>query len=385
MISSDVIILGGGMAGVSLAAALASRAVTVTVVEVDEHLGRHATGRSAAVFFENYGNETVRSLTRASRNFLLHPPTGFSETPLMRPRAAMFVADKRASALLEDVMRTPGMQRLTASEAIARVPILSPEWVTAAVLDDSGFDVDVSALLHGYLALARRAGATIVTGANFSHPRRVADKWQVETRVGSFESTVLVNAAGAWADEVASSAGAQSIGLSPRRRSAVTFAAPPGMAIGEWPIVTDPEETFYFKPDAGQILLSPANEDAAVPADVVPDEMDVAIAIDRFERATTMQVERVSHRWAGLRTFAADRTPIVGFDPRVPRFFWLAGQGGYGIQTAPALAALATALILDEPLPAHLTRAGITPSSVAADRPSLAHSSQAERRMPSGS
>jgi D-arginine dehydrogenase len=263
------------------------------------------------------------------------------------------------------------MLRLDSAEALAMVPILRAEAAAGAWLDQSGHDIDVAALLQGYLRVARRNGARLVMGAAEITLLRKGGLWLVRSRVGEFRAPLLVNATGAWADKVAVQAGAKAVGLQPMRRTAMTVAAPAGCEVRHWPAVIDADESFYFKPDAGQLLLSPANEDPMVPCDAVPEELDVAIAVDRFERATTMRVQRVSHRWAGLRSFVADRTPVVGFDPRVEGFFWLAGQGGYGIQTAPALARVAAALITGQDLPSDIHAEGVAAEALDPARPAL--------------
>jgi D-arginine dehydrogenase len=251
------------------------------------------------------------------------------------------------------------------------VPILRAEAAAGALLDRSGHDIDVAALLQGYLRVVRRNGARLMMGAAELTILRQGGLWHVRSRVGEFRAPMLVNATGAWADKVAVQAGAKAVGLQPMRRTAMTVAAPAGCEVRHWPAVIDADESFYFKPDAGQLLLSPANEDPMVPCDAVPEELDVAIAVDRFERATTMRVQRVSHRWAGLRSFVADRTPVVGFDPRVEGFFWLAGQGGYGIQTAPALARVAAALITGQDLPSDIHAEGVAAEALDPARPAL--------------
>jgi D-arginine dehydrogenase len=361
----DVIVLGAGMAGASVAAELAPQC-KLLLLELEVQPGRHATGRSAAMFFESYGNTTVRALTRASRAFLEHPPAGFADTPLMGPRAAMFVADAEGLGRLDAMAAAPDaaptLQRLDAAAAIARVPILRREWVAGAALDDSGCDMDVAAIHQGFLRVARRAGAQIALGAAEIALARTAGRWVVRSRVGEFSAPLVVNATGAWADVVARQAGVPTIGLQPMRRTALTLPAPVGRdvrGVRDWPLTIDIDETVYFKPDAGQLLLSPANEDPMDPCDVVPEELDVAIAVDRFETLTTMKVTRIHHRWAGLRSFVADRSPVAGFDANADGFFWLAGQGGYGIQMAPALARAAAALLLGQPMPADIAAQGV--------------------------
>jgi D-arginine dehydrogenase len=367
----DVIVLGAGMAGASVAAELAPQR-RVLLLELEDQPGRHTTGRSAAMFFESYGNATVRGLTRASRAFLEQPPEGFADVPLMSPRAALFVAGPEAAPRLQDMLGSfqegTGLKPLPREEALRQVPILRPEAVAAAALDDSGRDMEVAAILQGYLRLLRRAGAQVVLGAGEVALHRQSGQWTVDSRAGRFQAPVIVNATGAWADVVARQAGARPVGLQPMRRTAMTIPAPEGHDTRHWPMVIDVDETVYFKPDAGQFLLSPANEDPMDPCDVAPEELDIAIAVDRFEALTTHPVRRIAHRWAGLRSFVADRAPVAGWDPQAESFFWLAGQGGYGIQMAPALARAAAALVLGQALPADIAAQGVTADALSPRR-----------------
>ena len=299
------------------------------------------------MYFESYGNAVIQTLTRASRSFFLEPPAGFADTPLLRPRGLIWVADQPRSERLAKLLRDNSLLReISVGEALGSVSILDPDWVSMAASDDSGFDIDVAALTQGYLIRARHHGVQIVLNAVSTTIERRGLQWIVSGQFGQVEAPILVNAAGAWADEVANSVQARPLGLTAYRRTALIIPAPEGAVVDGWPMVIDVDEEFYFKPDSGRLLLSPANEDPETPCDTVPDELDVALAVDRFERATRMSVSRVTHRWAGLRTFAPDRTPVVGYDPQVDGFFWLAGQGGYGLQTAPALSRLAAALLL---------------------------------------
>ena len=375
--SADVIILGAGMAGASAAAFLAPHA-KVLLVEAEAQPGRHATGRSAATFFETYGNAAVRALVRASRAFLLGPPQGFAAVPLMTRRDALFVATQSQlpalRALREDAAIAAVTHVVDVADACRQVPILRRDYVAGAVLDESGFDIDVDALLQGYLRRARAAGAQLVTDTGFeTRIERTGGVWCVHARDGVLEAPVLVNAAGAWADEVARRAGVATVGLQPLRRTVVIVPAPPGADCARWPMVIDVDERFYFKPDAGHLLLSPANEDPSPPCDAAPDEMDVAVAVDRFEAATTHPVRRILHRWAGLRSFVADRTPVVGFAADAPGFFWLAGQGGYGIETSPALGALAAHLVRGAPsLPEVMAAHGVDATVLSPARAALA-------------
>jgi len=369
--NADVIVLGAGMAGASVAAELAPSR-RVILLETEQQPGLHATGRSAAMFFETYGNLTVRALTRASREFLEYPPSGFADAPLLSPRGALFVADAPRLFALEAMIETdPAASQyrpLDVAEVRAQCPLLSEDWVAGGLLDESGHDMDVAAIHLGYLKLGRHAGMQLVTGTGDTRIERVGDVWQAHTRVGTFAAPVLVNATGAWADEVAQQAGVRPIGLQPLRRTAVLLPAPAGFDIARWPMVIDVEEEFYFKPDAGKLLLSPANEDPMPPCDAYPDDIDVAIAVDRFENATRTRVDRVGHSWAGLRSFVADRSPVAGYDTQAPGFFWLAGQGGYGIQMAPALARAAAALVAGEPLPADIKGQGVSEQALSPAR-----------------
>jgi len=367
----DVIVLGAGMAGASVAAELAPQR-RVLLLELEDQPGRHTTGRSAAMFFESYGNATVRGLTRASRAFLEQPPEGFADVALMTPRAALFVAGSDAASRLQDLLSSfqegTGLKPLPRDEALRLVPILRPEAVVAAALDDSGRDMEVAAILQGYLRLLRRAGAQVVLGAGEVSFNRHAGQWTVDSRAGRFQAPVLVNATGAWADVVARQAGARPVGLQPMRRTAMTIPALEDHDTRHWPMVIDVDETVYFKPDAGQFLLSPANEDPMDPCDVAPEELDIAIAVDRFEALTSHPVRRIAHRWAGLRSFVADRSPVAGWDTQADGFFWLAGQGGYGIQMAPALARAAAALVLGQALPADIAAQGVTAEALSPAR-----------------
>jgi D-arginine dehydrogenase len=348
--AADFIVIGGGIAGVSAAAALAEHGRTI-VLEAEERPAFHSTGRSAAFYAAAYGNEAIRTLTLAGETFFHTPPDGFAEAPLIRPRDWVFVARADQAAELAELERTlgDGVARISAAALEARLPILRPGYVAGALVDRRGGDIDVDALLQGYLRLLRRRDGALVCNARVAGLAHDGDRWQAATSAGAFSAPVVVNAAGAWADELAARAGLAPLGLEPKRRTAILVDASSPQAIADWPVIIDVDEAFYFKPDAGRILISPADETPSAPCDAQPDEIDVAVAVDRFERATTVQVRRVSHKWAGLRVFATDRTPVAGFDPRADGFFWLAGQGGYGVQTAPGLSQFAMSAITSEP------------------------------------
>jgi D-arginine dehydrogenase len=342
---ADILVIGAGIAGASVADALAPSA-RVVVLEQEERAGLHSTGRSAALFSETYGNAVIRALSRASRAFLADPPAGFCETPLIRPRGTLYFAAGDQLDELGVLEQDAGtLERLTGAEARARVPILRPEACAAALYEPGSMDIDVDALHQGFLRRLRRRGGEFVGDAAVTELRRGQGGWTATTPQGEFSAPVVINAAGAWADRIAVLAGLAPLGLQPKRRTAALIDGPE-LDFAAWPLTIDVDETVYFKPDAGRLLISPADETDTEPCDAQAEDIDVAIAADRIERMTTLSVRRIAHRWAGLRTFAPDRTPVCGYDPRAEGFFWLAGQGGYGIQTSPALAALAARLVL---------------------------------------
>lgn len=346
------------MAGASLAFEL-SRAARVCLIEAEERAGYHSTGRSAALFAPTYGNHTIRALTRASRAFFTAPPHHFCEFPLLQPRGVLFIAraDQRASAaaMLKELKQASAeVCAMTREEALRRVPLLRESYLESAVYDHSAMDINVDGLHQGYLRGARAAGTRLVTNSSVSQVRRHEGRWSVELRDETVHAPVLVNAAGAWADQFASLCGVRPLGLQALRRTAALVDMPDSAGINAWPAVIDIDEQFYFKPEAGKLLISPADETPSEPCDVQPDEVDVAIGIERVEAALAIDVRRVTRSWSGLRTFSPDRSPVVGFDARVDGYFWCAGQGGYGIQTAPALSRAAAALLMHAELPANV-------------------------------
>ena len=370
--TSDVLIIGAGMAGASAAYFLAPHA-KVTLLERESQPGYHSTGRSAALYSETYGNATVRAITTASRPFYFHPPAGFSPYPLVTPRGALIVggaADHDALRQTLESMRAlvPNIEWWTQEKILQRVPVLRPEAAIHGVYEPDAMDMDVHGIHQGFLRGAKAAGAQMVCDAGVSRISHDGHAWSVETAVGKFTAPALVNAAGSWCDEVAQLAGVKPVGLVPMRRTALTCEVPASLAIRDWPLVIDTAESFYFKPDAGLLLVSPANADPVPPQDVQPEELDVAIAVDRLEIATTLQIRQVRRKWAGLRSFVADKTPVVGYAPDAPGFFWLAGQGGYGIQTAPAMGELAAALVRGLPVPPAMAALGVRREALIAGR-----------------
>jgi D-arginine dehydrogenase len=368
MISTDICIVGAGMAGASLAARIAGEA-RVVMIEAEDQPGYHSTGRSAAFFSETYGGPAVQPLTTASRPFFEQPPNGFTEVPLIGPRGCLHIARAEDVSLLEEMDRLYagldiGLTPVDAAALHGLVPRLGPQWVAAR--DEPGCrDLDVAALHGGFLRQARRGGAVLRLDSRLTGARRQAGRWLVETTGGAIDAAIIVNAAGAWADDVAGRCGAPMLGMQPLRRTMVQITVDEPVR-GDLPLVMEAGGRFYFKPEAGgRLWLTPHDEIPQPPGDAAADELDVALAIERFARATDWRVDRVERRWAGLRTFAPDRAPVYGFDPRCPGFFWCAGQGGFGIQTAPAAAALAAALLLEAapaPFVAHIDAARYAPA-----------------------
>ncbi len=369
--SADFLVIGAGIAGASVAAELATDQ-SVLLLEAESQPGFHATGRSAALFIEMYGNRVIRALTRASRSALFEPPADFTEAPLTRQRGGLYVASDgqqgRLDAFAEQEDVRPFARKLDAAAALALCPILRPDYVVAGLLDPIAADIDAHALHYGYLRQFRRRRGTLLTTRRVDAVSRTNGRWRVQAGDARFDAAIIINAAGAWSDLVAGLAGAAPLGLDPLRRTALLVDPPPGQAIESWPMVIDIDEQFYFKPDAGRLLLSPADETPSVPCDAQPEEWDIALAVDRVSAAAGIAVRSVRRAWAGLRTFAPDRSPVVGFDPLVPGFFWLAGQGGYGLQTAPAMARVAAALACGRPIPADIADFGVEAASLSPAR-----------------
>ena len=361
----DFVIIGAGIAGASMGWELAGQR-RVLLLERESQPGYHTTGRSAALYSATYGTPNIRALTRASRAFYDAPPPEFGGAPILTQRGVVYLAgpdqlDLLDAAYAEILPLNPGVRRLTRDELLAELPCLRPEAVAAGMSEPGAADIDVHALHQGYLRGLRQRGGAIRCNAEVTGLQRLDDGWRVRLAGGeAITAGAVVNAAGAWADVVAALAGVPPIGLEPRRRTAFTFPVPAGMDAGRWPAVIGIDESYYFKPDAGQLLGSPANADPVAPHDVVPEELDVALGIHRIEQVTSFQVRRPSHSWAGLRSFVADGDLVIGWDNHVPRFFWLAAQGGYGIQSAAGAALLARQLALDEPLSASLVEEGVT-------------------------
>ena len=352
-----VVVIGAGIAGASAAWHLADHA-SVVMVEREAHPGAHATGRSAALHTETSGAPVVSALAAASRPFLADPPEGFADHALLSGRGLLWIARAAERDRLEGkaaAAEAHGVEvhRLDSSQCCRLVGVLRPDAADAGVYEPHAMNIDVDGLLQGFLRGARRRGAELHVDAGIGAVTARADGWRVQAGDQHWDCDVVVNAAGAWCDAVAGLAGVAPLGLRPLRRSVFVFPPPEGVSTAGWPMVWDIGNRFYFEPEGPLLLVSPVDETPSEPCDARPETEDVALGVEELEAATTLRVRGVRRTWAGLRTFAPDRVPVAGFDPDHPGFFWLAGQGGYGIKTSPALGRLAAALITDgcEPPP----------------------------------
>uniref|UniRef100_B0T0Q5 FAD dependent oxidoreductase n=1 Tax=Caulobacter sp. (strain K31) TaxID=366602 RepID=B0T0Q5_CAUSK len=385
----DIAILGGGMAGAALAAHLAP-GTRVALIEREPVLGYHTTGRSAAMFIPSYGGPAITGLTAASRDFFLNPPPGFGP-PLLTPRPVMHVAgpdqidrlDIFAAAHSVD-RRSGAFEVLDGRAARVRVPILRSGAVAAALIEAGTGDLDVARLHAALVRRVKQVGGVVLANAGAGAITFDRSEWRVRGPDLDIAAPILVNATGAWADETAIAAGLGPLGLTPLRRTVMLARAPDLAGFAAWPVVKDIDERFYFRPSGGRLLITPADETPSAPCDAVADEMDIALGMARFEAAVDHPVAHLVGRWAGLRTFAPDRAPVVGWSTSRPGFFWLAGLGGFGIQTAPAMGRLAAALVEGRPVPSDLVDHGVQAQAYAPRRLEQAvASSSAARRLSS--
>jgi D-arginine dehydrogenase len=341
----DFVLIGGGIAGASLGAQLATVA-RVAILEMETQPGYHATGRSAAYFAPAYGNYVVREITAASEDFYHNPPVQFTNVPLLKPRMSLFIAQEHQRDSVSLMMKeSPHLVSVSAEQIQAHIPIAKREVLVCGALDQGGGDLDVDAILQGYLRQFRSNGGDIFTACQLNDLTYQHGQWTLNTNAGKYTAPVVINSAGAWADHIGTMAGLDPLGIRPFRRTAILVDPPKDQDISEWPLTVDVDEDFYFKPDAGQLLISPADETPSEPCDAQPDDFDIAVVIDRVQQSFNLEVDRINHSWAGLRTFAPDKTFVVGSDPRCQGFFWYAGQGGYGVQAAPGLADLGCSLL----------------------------------------
>lgn len=342
----DVTVIGAGIAGAT-AAAMLSADRRVALIEAEEAAGYHSTGRSAALWILNYGPPDVRTLSGLSRAFFERPPEGFAEVPLMSRRPVVFLApEAQRPALAAMLAEGQGLHEISIAELRQRVPALRPDYAAAAAIEEDAFDMDVAALHQGFLKQLRARGGALALRHRAGRIEHREGRWEVATSSGAvFRAPVVVNAAGAWGDEVAALAGVTPIGLTPCRRTAAIIDPAP-YDVTAWPLLNDVGHTWYARPEARtRLMVSPADETPMPPHDVQPDELDVAIGIDRMQQALDIAVQRVERSWAGLRTFTPDRSLAFGWDRDAAGFFWCVGQGGYGIQTSPAAGKLVANLI----------------------------------------
>ena len=361
----DILIIGAGVSGASIAAEL-SPTCRVAMLEMEARPGYHSTGRSAAAFIPSYGLEcdVLRPLTLASASFFKTNASGAVAMNFLKRRGLVTIASDGAvsdvpalcKALSE---RIPGgVSPISHEQALALLPSLKPGWSSNATYEPDVFDMDVDAIHQFFLAAARRYGGELFCNARVTGLTHVDGLWQVETETRLFKARTIVNAAGAWASAIGVLAGAIDCGLTPMRRTALTFSLTEGLSPDDWPLVLEHTGSFYLKPDAGQVLLSLADETPSAPCDAQPEELDIALAVHNMQQAFDIDVRRINHSWAGLRTFTSDRVPVFGYDPEMPSFFWAVGHGGHGIQIAPAAARVCGALINNQPIPVDILELG---------------------------
>ncbi|WP_025897048.1 NAD(P)/FAD-dependent oxidoreductase [Sneathiella glossodoripedis] len=369
----DIIVIGAGIAGASVAAELAETS-SVVLLERETQPGYHTTGRSAALYSCIYGPPVIRGLSRASGAFFENPNSEFVSSELLKPRGLYFVARSDQAEAVEATLDElgAGVQEIALSSARLRLPLLRNEYVDRVLFEEGSADIDVDALHQHYLKLFRHRGGSLSNSTEVVEINKISRGWEVVTTNGKYQAETIVNAAGAWGDEIARLASVAPVGLVPKRRTALLVSPPEGCEVDHWPMVVDIDEKFYMKPDAGKLLISPADETPSAPCDAQPEDLDVAICVDRIEKAFDLPIRRIDHKWAGLRSFVADKCPVAGFEPGVDGFFWLVGQGGYGIQSAPALARAASSLILGRALPQDIQDEGVTEKDLSREREGLA-------------
>jgi D-arginine dehydrogenase len=367
----DFLIIGAGVSGASAGYELA-RLGKVLILEAEAQPGYHASGRSAALFTRNYGPAAVRAISAVSFDFFRSPPEGFAEHHLLTPRGGMSVALKGNEKLLDSSLALGTVDHpiieITHAEAMRYAPLLRPDLLARAVYEPGVLDMDVDAIHRGFLKGFAARGGQIATDRPVTGLRHDGHAWTVETAKETYRATIVINAAGAWADQVGQLAGAKAIGLVPKRRTAILVDPPAGIDIKEMPLVDFAGGEIYIKPTSGKIMASPGDETPVDPQDIQPDDMDVAILADWLENHTAITIRRIDHQWAGLRSFVTDKVPVAGFDSALKNFFWLAGQGGFGIMMSAALAKLTAGLIDHGRMPPEFAAQGLTEADLAPGR-----------------
>ncbi|WP_297836274.1 FAD-binding oxidoreductase [Pseudomonas sp.] len=361
----DVAVIGGGIAGASFAYRVAGQR-SLILLERENQVGYHSTGRSAAEFSTQFQSPWVSTLAESSYNFLTNPPAGFTDIELLIPRGSLVIAQRERAHLIESAFShilstSPESYMLHPDDALAMVPFLKADYVEAAFYDPMNWDIEVDSLLQGYLRLARRAGAQVQLASPVTSIHREGGVYHLRTPAGEVLCRKVVNAAGAWADDFAALAGLDRLRIVPYRRTAITVDGPKGVDLSTLPAVNEVSEAFYFKPESGRIMVSPADATPSEACDAQPEELDIAYAAHFLSESTTLSINHIAHKWAGLRTFAPDKRQVVGFSTQDENFFWLAGQGGSGILTSPALSAWAAGLFLEGVPPDELCKAGLQP------------------------
>ena len=368
--SADIIIIGAGIAGASLAHQLSSDQTSpqsIILLEAESQPGYHATGRSAAVYLPTYGPPAILGLTRASGDFFHNPPKGFCDHEILSPRATMMIAKQDDDEAINEALDA-GMKEITTAQATDKTPAINTEIYTRFLLDEDTYDIDVDMLLAARLKHFKANGGQFHPNAQVTAISFQNDLWTLTTKQHQFTAPIIINAAGAWVDEIAALAGLEKLGIQPKRRSAALIDVSSKWDVSDWPFIVAAGDTFYFRPIGKKLMISPADQTPVDPHDAWADDMALAHAMEDFQQATGFEVTHLEHTWAGLRTFARDGLPVIGFDPRAKGFFWLAGQGGYGIETSPAISRFASALINQKDIPADIKAFGINNAMLLPDR-----------------
>ncbi|MCF8473851.1 MAG: FAD-binding oxidoreductase [Emcibacter sp.] len=372
--TADFIIIGGGIAGAAAGYEL-SKIGKVIILEKENLPGYHSTSRSSAIFQKSYhhGDPLLNILVCASEDFLMNPPDDFTSYPLLSPRPLMYIVPNgkrsKLEALQKDLIKINiDSHYIDHAEVKKLLPILDQNYQDNVLLEQDAADIDVNALHQGYLNHIKAHDGEIITNAEVMDLKRLRNQWHLKTKVGEFIAPIVVNAAGAWVDEVARHANITPINIEPLRRTVIMVTLPKTLCPDHWPLVMDIDKGYYFKPDSGKILMTPGDSHLSPPLDAQPEEIDIAYGAHYLENATTLTVDKINHSWAGLRNYVKDGYPVVGFDPEQDGFFWLAGQGGFGIKTAPAMGRISAALIKDGKLPQDILGLGLTEDQISINR-----------------